>query len=121
MADNDTQGVDNYIAAQSADVQPALKQLREIIKQAAPEAQEVLSYQVPTYKDNGPLVSFAAAKNHCSFYVMSARTVEAFKDELKDFDASGGAVRFSPDKPLSAPLVKKIIKARIAENKAGKK
>ena len=65
---------------------------------------------------NGMLVGFGATANHCAFYLMSASTVEAHKDELGNYDTSKGTIRFQPDKPLPAALVRKLVKARIAEN-----
>ena len=64
------------------------------------------------------LVGFGATANHCSFFLMSSSTVEAHKEELKDYDTSKGTIRFQPDKPLPAALVRKLVKARIAENDA---
>jgi len=62
------------------------------------------------------LVGFGATANHCAFYLMSSFTVEAHKDELKGYDTSKGTIRFEPDQPLPAALVRKLVKARIAEN-----
>lgn len=70
------------------------------------------------FKLQGPLVSFGAATNHCSFYVQSPAVMEAHKDELKAYDTSKGTIRFPADKPLPAALVKKLVKARIEENLA---
>mgnify|MGYP006906720972 CR=1 FL=1 len=67
--------------------------------------------------DGRPLVAFGAAVNHCAFYPMSGSTVEAHRDALKDYDTSKGAIRFQPDKPLPTALVRKLVKARIAENR----
>ncbi len=109
-----------YLATVPEESRAALENLRKTIRSAAPKATEGISYQVPTYKYLGPLVSFGAAKNHCSFYVMSPVTMEAHKDELESYDTSKGTIRFPPDKPLPAALVRKLVKARIAENEARK-
>jgi uncharacterized protein YdhG (YjbR/CyaY superfamily) len=79
-------------------------------------AEEVISYQIPTFKYHGPLVFFAAFRNNCSFYVVSKPIMEAFSSELKPWDISGTTIHFSAKKPLPASLVKKIVKARIEEN-----
>ena len=77
---------------------------------------EAISYRIPTFKYKGPLLGFAAFSNHCSLFPMSLSVMEAFKNELKDFHTSKGTIRFPVDKPLSPALVKKLVKARMAEN-----
>jgi uncharacterized protein YdhG (YjbR/CyaY superfamily) len=109
--------IDEYLAALSDDKRVALEKLRTTIKAAAPKAEECISYQLPAFRLNGRmLVAFGASANHCSFYPMSSSTVEAYKDELKDYDTSKGTIRFQPDNPLPATLVRKLVKARIAKN-----
>ena len=108
--------VDEYLARVSDDKRVALQKLRKTIKAAAPRAEECISYQLPAYRLNGMLVAFGATANHCAFYPMSASTVAAHKEELKDYDTSKGTIRFQPDSPLPASLVRKLVKARIAEN-----
>jgi len=108
--------VDEYLARVSDDKRAALQKLRKTIKAAAPRAEECISYQVPAYRLNGMLVAFGATANHCAFYPMSASTVAAHKEELKDYETSKGTIRFQPDNPLPASLVRKLVKARIAEN-----
>jgi uncharacterized protein YdhG (YjbR/CyaY superfamily) len=111
--------IDEYLAALSADKRAALENLRKTIRTIAPEAEECISYQLPAFRlDGKPLVAFGAGANHCAFYPMSARTVAAHKDELKNYDTSKGTVRFQADKPLPVALLRKLVKARIAENKA---
>jgi len=113
--------VDGYLASISEDAGAALGKLRETIRAAAPEATEVISYQVPTFKYRGrPLVSFGAAKEHCSFYVMSPDVVEAHKADLEGYVLGKGSIQFFAAKPLPAALVKKLVKARIAESEAGR-
>jgi uncharacterized protein YdhG (YjbR/CyaY superfamily) len=108
--------IDEYLAALSDDKRAALEKLRKTIRAAAPRAEECISYQIPAFRLNGMLVGFGATAKHCAFYPMSSTTVEAHKDELKDYNTSKGTIRFQPDKPLPAALVRKLVKARIAEN-----
>ncbi|MCA1563852.1 MAG: hypothetical protein LC804_27605, partial [Acidobacteria bacterium] len=68
------------------------------------------------FRQNGMLVAFGATANHCAFYVMSSSTLEAYQNELKGYDTSKGTIRFQPDKPLPVALVRKLVKARIAQN-----
>ena len=108
--------IDEYLAAVSADKRAALAKLRKTIRAAAPAAEECISYQLAAFRQNGMLVAFGATANHCAFYLMSSSTVEAHKDELKSYDTSKGTIRFQADKPLPVALVRKLVKARIAEN-----
>lgn len=108
--------VDEYLIALPEDQQEALQKIREAIKAAAPQAEEVISYQIPTYKQNGPLVHFAAFKNHLSLVVVSKSIAEIFAKELAPFKSSGRTIHFTPEKPIPAALVKKIVKARVREN-----
>ena len=109
--------IDSYLAALSDDKRAALEKLRTIIGTAVPKAQECISYQLAAFRlDGRPLVAFGATASHCAFYPMSASTVEAHKDDLKDFETSKGTIRFQADKPLPVALVRKLVKARIAEN-----
>jgi uncharacterized protein YdhG (YjbR/CyaY superfamily) len=106
---------DDYIAALNVEKQAALEKLRRDIKASAPKAEECMSYGIPSFRLNGKLlVSYGAAAKHCAFYPGS--TLQAFKKETKNYDTSGkGTVRFPADKPLPSALVRKIVKARIAE------
>jgi uncharacterized protein YdhG (YjbR/CyaY superfamily) len=108
--------IDEYLAALSEDKRAALERLRKTIRAAAPKAEECISYQIPAFRLNGMLVAFGAAARHCSFYLMSSTIVEAFKDDLRSYDTSKGTIRFQADKPLPAALLRKLVKARIAEN-----
>jgi uncharacterized protein YdhG (YjbR/CyaY superfamily) len=108
--------IDEYLAALSDDKRAALERLRKTIRAAAPKAEECISYQIAAYRQNGMLVGFGATAKHCAFYLMSSSTVEAHKDLLKDYDTSKGTIRFQADNPLPAALVRKLVKARIAEN-----
>ncbi len=108
--------IDEYLAALSDEKRAALEKLRRTIRTAAPKAEECISYQLPAFRLNGMLVAFGASANHCAFYPMSSATVEAHKDELQGYDTSKGTIRFQAAKPLPAALVRKLVKARIAEN-----
>lgn len=109
--------VDEYLARVPDDARPTLEKLRQTIKAAAPQAVEVISYQMPMYKHHGMLVAFAAFKDHCSFFPGSG-VMEAFEDELKNYKISKGTIRFTVNKPLPATLIKKLVKARIKHNEA---
>lgn len=109
---------DVFLAAVPEPAQSALRKLRAQIAAAAPDAEEYIGYGVPAFRQDGALVSYAAAKDHCSFYVQSPATLEAFAAELTGFKTSKGAIAFQPDKPIPAALVKRIVKARLAENAA---
>jgi len=122
MSKGKPKNIDEYLAAISDDKRAALEKLRKTIKAAAPEAEECISYGLPAFRFDGkPLVGFGAAANHCAFYPMSSSTVEAHKDDLKDYDTSKGSIRFQADKPLPVALVRKLVKARIAENEGRSK
>lgn len=108
--------VDDYIAPLPQAVRTTLEALRNVIKAAAPKADEVISYRIPTYKYHGPLVHFAAFKDHCSFIVVSEPTLRSFSNELKSYRTSGTTIHFTAEKPLPAELVTRIVKARIKEN-----
>jgi uncharacterized protein YdhG (YjbR/CyaY superfamily) len=110
--------VDEYLAGVPDDVRLVLGKLRKTIRSAAPNAEEGISFQIPMFKYHGPLVFFAAFRNHCSFYVVSKPIMEVFTSELKPWDISGTTIHFSAKNPLPASLVKKIVKARIEENEA---
>jgi len=109
--------IDEYLAALSVDKRAALERIRRTIKAAAPRAEECISYQLPAFRLGGRmLVAFGATATHCAFYLMSSSTVEAHRGELEDYDVSKGTIRFQADSPLPATLVRKLVKARIAEN-----
>lgn len=113
--------VEDYLASVSKKDKEVLENLRNTIKSAAPQSEEVISYGIPTYKYNGPLVHFAAFKNHLSFYVINKSLLDTFKGELKDYKISGTTVHFTAENPLPEEFVKKIIKKRMEENEERKK
>ena len=109
--------IDSYIAGFPEDVQLRLEKLRATIRKAAPEAEEAISYQMPTFKLHGNLVHFAAYKNHIGFYPAPSG-IEAFKKEFSIYKYAKGSVQFPLDQPIPLELVSKIVKFRVAENQA---
>lgn len=110
--------LDTYLAALADDKRSALEKLRGIIKSAAPDAAEGISYRIPVFRHKGKLlVGFAAFKDHCSFFPMSLAIMKERKAELKSHETDKGTIRFTPGKPLPATLIRKIVKARIEENR----
>jgi len=113
--------MDEYIAGVPEPGHSTLNKMRSVIRSVVPpEATEAISYQIPTFKYKGGLVAFAAFSKHCSFFPMSYAVIKAFEEELKDFEVSKGTIRFPLDKPPSAALLRKMVKARIAENERKK-
>lgn len=109
------QTIDEYLAGVSEDKRAALTRLRQAIKAAAPKAEECISYQVPAFRLDGRLlVAFGAATDHCAFYP-GAFPIDAHRSELGAYATSKGTIRFQPDKPLPATLVRKLVKARMTE------
>lgn len=109
--------VEEYFASHPADVQAILQEMRDIIRQAAPKAQEVISYNMPAFKVHSVLVYYAAAKEHLGFYPTAA-PIRVFADELAKYKTSKGAIQFPLDKPIPKTLVKKIVKYRLEEDEA---
>jgi uncharacterized protein YdhG (YjbR/CyaY superfamily) len=111
--------IDAYLATVADDKRAALEKLRALIRSAAPAAEECISYGLAAFRLGGrPLVAFGAAGGHCAFYPMSASTVADHRDALAGYDTSKGTIRFTPARPLPAALVRKLVKARVAENRA---
>lgn len=109
--------IDEYLAPLSAENRAALDKLRKTIKAAVPKAQECISYGLAAFRlDGRPLVAMGATDKHCAFYLMSNSTVAAHPDDLKGYDTSTGTIRFPANQSLPATLVRKLVKARIAEN-----
>ena len=107
--------IDEYIAGFPADIQKKLAKIRTTIRKAAPEAQEAIKYQMPTFVLNGNVVHFAAYKNHIGFYP-APHGIEEFKKELSAYEGSKGSVRFTLDKPIPFALIAKIVKFRVKKN-----
>ena len=113
--------IDEYIATFPKNVRDVLEELRVVINESAPKAEETISYGIPTFDLNGRhLVHFAAYKNHVGFYPTSSG-IKAFRKELAPFKTSKGTVQFPLDKPIPLDLVKKIVKFRVKENESKKK
>lgn len=110
--------VDEYLSKVEPDKRAALQSLRETIHAIAPGAEETISYGIPSFKFDGPLVAFGAAKNHCAFYGMSRAVFQEMAEDLAPYDTSPGTIRFQADAPLPAALVRRVVLARLAENRA---
>ncbi len=109
--------IDEYIDTFPKNVGEILNKIRETIKESAPDAEEAISYQIPTFKLNGNLVHFAAFKNHIGFYPTPSGS-EAFKKELSVYKSGKGSVQFPFDKPIPFSLIKKIVRYRVKESLA---
>lgn len=110
--------VDRYIGSLPEESRTAIESLRKVVRAIVPDAVETISYGVPTFKlNNRMLVSYAGFKDHCSFFP-GAGPIETHKGALKNFPTSRGTIRFTPERPLSAALVKKLVKTRIRLNEA---
>lgn len=108
--------IDEYLAGLSDDKRAALEKIRKAIRAAARNAEECMSYGIPAFRLEGRLVAgFAASARHCSYFPMSGSIVSALQEDLAGYDTSKGAIRFATDQPLPAALVRKLVKARIAE------
>jgi uncharacterized protein YdhG (YjbR/CyaY superfamily) len=111
--------IDEYINSFPEDIQIILSKIRHIIRKAAPEAVETISYQMPTFRLNGNLVHFAAFQNHIGFYPTPSGTT-AFQKELSPYKSGKGSIRFPLDKPIPYDLIEKIILFRVKENRQKK-
>lgn len=109
--------IDEYIAGFPEDVQELLEKVRATIREAAPDAEEAIKYQIPTFTLNGNLVHFAAFKNHIGFYP-APRGIEAFKDELAVYKGAKGSVQFPFGEPIPYDLISRIVRFRVQENLA---
>jgi uncharacterized protein YdhG (YjbR/CyaY superfamily) len=110
--------IDEYLEALPPEKRAALEKLRKAIRAAAPGAEECISYGMPAFRlDGRMLVWFGAASKHCAFYP-GANPIAALADDLDGYDTSKGTIRFPPDEPLPAALVRKLVKTRIAENRS---
>jgi uncharacterized protein YdhG (YjbR/CyaY superfamily) len=108
--------IDEYLAGVPEPARSTLSKIRAAIRSAVPpEATETISYRMPAFKYKGMLVWFAAFSDHCSLFPTSS-VINALKEELKGFSTSKGTIRFPTDKPLPTALVKKLVKARVAQN-----
>jgi len=111
--------IDAYLARVPEPARSTLKKVRSAIRSAAPpDANETISYGIPMFKYDGMLMGFAAFKNHCSLFPTSMAVVRTFENELKGCEVSKGTIRFPLDKPPLATLIKRMVKARLAEKKS---
>jgi uncharacterized protein YdhG (YjbR/CyaY superfamily) len=109
--------VETYLAAVPEPARSTLQNVRAVIQSVAPPGStEALGYGIPTFRYKGALVAYAAFKAHCSFFPMSASLIEEFAEDLKDYSLSKGTIRFPVDRPLPPKLIKKLVKARVAQN-----
>jgi uncharacterized protein YdhG (YjbR/CyaY superfamily) len=107
--------VDEYFSILPEQARTALEQLRQTIKNTAPEAEEAISYQMPAFRFHGILVYYAAFKNHYSLFPMT-KALEVFKEDIKGYETTKGTIHFSYGKPLPVKLIKEIIQYRVKEN-----
>ena len=108
-------GVDAYLARLSADTRTTLEEVRKAIRAAAPHAQERLSYGMPSFIQGKPIAGYAAGARHCAYYPMSGAVTSALEADLEGYDTSKGAIRFPVGNPPPATLIRKLVKARLAE------
>jgi uncharacterized protein YdhG (YjbR/CyaY superfamily) len=114
--------VDEYLARVPEPARSTLNKIRAIIRSVVPpETTEAISYGMPAFQYKGPLFAYAAFKEHCSLFPMGSRVIVEFREELKGFETSKGTIRFPVDKPPTAALIKKLVKARIKQNEAKEK
>jgi uncharacterized protein YdhG (YjbR/CyaY superfamily) len=106
--------IDDYIGGFTPEIQEILEKIRTTIRQAAPDAEEAIKYQMPTFTLQGNLVHFAAFKKHIGFYPVPTG-IEAFRDELSVYEGGKGSVRFPLDKPIPYDLIDKIVRFRVKE------
>lgn len=108
--------VEEYLKQFPPEQRAELEKIRKAIKDAAPKAEESISYGMPGYKLNGVLVYFGGFKNHCSFFPAGNSAIQQFSEELKAYKTSKGTIQLPLDKPIPVALIKKIVKARVKEN-----
>ncbi|MBS1545063.1 MAG: DUF1801 domain-containing protein [Bacteroidetes bacterium] len=113
--------IDEYIALQSPNMRKYLKELRAVIRKAAPGAEEAISYGMPAFKYHGPLVYFAAWDQHIGFYPGGKSVIEQYKNQLKKYQTSAGTVQLPPDEPVPVKLITAMVKFRMKQNEEKKK
>lgn len=115
------QTVEEYLKLFSEAQRKELEKIRKAIKDAAPEAEEAISYGMPGYKLNGVLVYFGGFKNHCSFFPAGNSVIKKFSDELKKYQTSKGTIQFPLNESIPVSLIKKMVKERVRENEIKQK
>jgi uncharacterized protein YdhG (YjbR/CyaY superfamily) len=108
--------IDEYLLNIPENQRLVLEELRQVIRETAPQAEEVISYGMPAFKYQGMLVYFAAFKKHCSFFAGNGSTVETLNEELKGYKIAKSTIQFTVEKPLPHALVEKIVKIRMKQN-----
>ncbi len=116
MEKSQAKNIDEYLALQPEKVREVLEHLRQIIRETAPVAEELISYGIPAYKYHGMLVFFAGYKKHCSLFAGNGALTEQMKEELKNYKTFKGTIQFTVEKPLPDDLVRDIIKIRMKQN-----
>jgi uncharacterized protein YdhG (YjbR/CyaY superfamily) len=120
MAKTDFRSVDDYIATFPPDVQATLQAVRRAIREALPEAEEGISYQMPTFRLHGPLLHLAAYKRHYSLFGVTQGVLDALGKDLARYEGTGrGTLRFPLDEPVPVKLIQAIARRRAEENQAG--
>lgn len=110
--------IDGYLGNLPAESRHTLEKIRKAIRSAAPKATEIISYQIPTFKQEYALISFAAFKNHCSVFTLSDSVMKTLAEELEPYDCKGVTIHFPLNKPLPSSLIKKIVHLRLVEDAA---
>ena len=110
--------IDHYLDKVPEPFRDLLRHVRVVVRRAAPDAEEIITYSMPGIGQNGPVVSYCAHKRHCSFYPMGALVLNDFSDEIAPWRTSKGTLQFTPDNPLPDRLIRKIVAARVAANAA---
>ena len=113
--DKDIQTIEQYIAGFSPEIQSLLEELRSVIREEAPEAEETISYQLPTFKLHGNLIHFGAFKNHIGLYPTPSG-MEQFREALSAYENAKGSVKFPLNQPLPWDLIREIVRFRVNEN-----
>lgn len=116
---NSANTIDEYIAAFSVEIQEILRKIRQVIRDAAPEAKEAISYQMPTFKLNGNLVHFAAFKDHIGFFPTPSG-VDAYP-ELMQYKTGKGTLQFPLDQPIPYEIIRRVVEFRVLEAKSKQK
>ena len=106
--------IDEYLSSVPPAMRSALEELRQIIRDAAPEAEECISYQMPAFRQGGILVGFAAHTHHCALYGWNGTAVAALADQLQGFKISKGTIRFTPERPIPEAVVRLLVKEKLA-------
>jgi uncharacterized protein YdhG (YjbR/CyaY superfamily) len=116
MANEASKRIDHYLEKVPQPFAQLLRHVREVVRSAAPDAEEIITYSMPGIGQNGPVISYCAHKNHCALYPMGASVLDDFGDDIAPWRTSKGTLRFTPDHPLPDRLIRKLVAARVAAN-----